>query len=88
MRAGPLSLPNITTAILPSEPNATSTGNASASSMREQREAELLCETYLENAAEVIRVLPAKKVVRAMIPLLNANAGLGEHRREEWGVVV
>lgn len=79
MRSGPLSLPSISTSILPS----TSDIDSQA---RDQREEELLCETYLENAAEVVRVLPAKKVVRAMIPLVNASMA-SEYRRDDWGVV-
>ena len=66
MRSGSLSLPTITTSILPSTDmlNGTTPGNHPAG----RGEEELLCETYLENAAQVIKVLPAKKVVMVMIP--------------------
>lgn len=85
MRAGPLLLPSITSSIL----SATSTPGHSAPAQYDQNAKEdLLCETYLENAAEVIRVLPARKVVRAMIPLVAAAGCTGEYRRDDWGVVV
>jgi hypothetical protein len=78
MRPGPLLLPTVTTAILPS---------SSSDSVNRGNDEQLLCETYLENAAEVVRVLPAKKTVRVMIPLINAGGGMVEQRREEWGMV-
>lgn len=86
MRPGSLLLPNITTALLPTPTS--DQGQGAEGGRAGQEDQDVLCETYLENAAEVVRVLPARKVVRALIALAGmAGERVGEYRRDEWGVI-
>jgi hypothetical protein len=57
MRSGSLFLPTVTVQLLSSSVSASDPAG------------ELVCETYVENAAETIDVLPAKAVVTALIPV-------------------
>lgn len=80
MRSGYLPLPSITASLFPLDADHDRADTA-------QRQDELLCETYLENAAEVVHVLPAKKVLKAFIPIAPMSIHGGTGLRDEWGVV-
>lgn len=57
-RPGTLALPSMTVQIVP-----TSTPRGRSD------DEDTLCETFVENAAEAIRVLPVKKEVTALVPV-------------------
>jgi len=69
MRPGALFLPNVAVSLLPST-SRDSTGFAIAGGEASGQEGQrLMCETYVSNAAETVRVLPAKGSVTALVPL-------------------
>jgi hypothetical protein len=69
MRQGNLPLPSVTVSILPSSKTSQTGKSQLGQGSEEEEEEPLLCESYVENAADIVRVLPAKKVVTALIPL-------------------
>ncbi|WVQ93773.1 hypothetical protein IAU59_000851 [Kwoniella sp. CBS 9459] len=92
MRAGQLFLPSISIHLLPPPTPAqsqsqshhgTGTGKQATPVLTHaQFQQDLICETYLENAAECITVLPAKKEVNAFVPIpipphMNMTGGMG-----------
>lgn len=56
MRPGTLALPNVAVSIIPRP------GSRDPSQL-------LICETFVENAAEAIRVLPAARAMSAIVPV-------------------
>ncbi|WVF66156.1 hypothetical protein IAT40_000896 [Kwoniella sp. CBS 6097] len=88
MRAGQLFLPSISIHLLPPSSHtstSTSQGHAQARAgthgtpvlTHAQYQQDLICETYLENAAECITVLPAKKEVNAFVPIPIPHMAMG-----------
>ena len=57
MRPGALTLPNVVVSIIP------------PANMQQQPGQLLICETFVENAAEAVRVLPAQRTVTAIVPV-------------------
>ena len=57
MRPGALALPNVVVSITPRPETAQDPSQL------------LICETFVENAAESVRVLPAKRTVTAIVPV-------------------
>nr|XP_019048846.1 hypothetical protein I302_02625 [Kwoniella bestiolae CBS 10118]OCF27776.1 hypothetical protein I302_02625 [Kwoniella bestiolae CBS 10118] len=64
MRSGKLFLPTVTIQLL-----STLTNNNTNQGKSQMDNDELLCETYFENSAEYITVLPAKKEVNCFVPI-------------------
>jgi hypothetical protein len=54
MRAGALALPNIAVSLLPASQDLSQ---------------QLICETFVENAADIIRVLPAARTISTIVPV-------------------
>ncbi|WWD09044.1 hypothetical protein V865_007164 [Kwoniella europaea PYCC6329] len=65
MRSGKLFLPTVTIQLLSAPTNAAYQGQAKSQMDND----ELLCETYFENAAEYMTVLPAKKEMNCFVPI-------------------
>ncbi|WRT63733.1 uncharacterized protein IL334_000656 [Kwoniella shivajii] len=77
LKSGQLFLPNVNIQLL-QNPNSNSNPNLGIES---DRQTQLLCETYFENAAQSITVLPAKKEVNAIVPIPVATNEIWEGER-------
>nr|XP_018266801.1 uncharacterized protein I303_00779 [Kwoniella dejecticola CBS 10117]OBR88959.1 hypothetical protein I303_00779 [Kwoniella dejecticola CBS 10117] len=71
MRSGQLFLPTINIGLLSNSNSAHNTHQGRSGS----NENELLCETYFENAAECMMVLPCKKEINAFVPIQSPMVG-------------
>ncbi len=75
MRAGVIALPNLIVHPTPRSRSRSNTGGAedgeagASAAAGVDSEVDLLCETYLENAAEVVHVLPARREMTAVVPV-------------------
>lgn len=84
MRAGNILFPNVIVSLMPSDQDADGVaGFGQNQQQQQQRQSPLTCETYVENAAEVVKVLPAKRSVTAVIPI-QPNMG---RVHSQWGPI-
>nr|XP_031863557.1 uncharacterized protein CI109_000809 [Kwoniella shandongensis]KAA5530629.1 hypothetical protein CI109_000809 [Kwoniella shandongensis] len=69
MRPGTLFLPSVHVALLHNTTDPHAHGGGWTHEQSHSQKEEMLCETYVENAAESLRILPAKREVTTVVPI-------------------